>query len=177
MPHHSSSGSRIREFSADTLDERILWELFHDANITNTALAQRLHVSASTTLTRVKALREAGLLGRARSEVDLAAVGLPLQAIVAVRLRVQARADLRTFADRVARLPHVLNVFFLGGQTDFLVHVATTSPEQLRDLVSARLSTDPAVASTETQIVFDWRRGADYRGPSDSFDTMRAPID
>lgn len=170
------SGYEPQNPRLDALDERILWELSRDADTTNAALAERLHVSPSTTLVRVRALREAGVLRTAHAGVDYSAVGLPLQAIVAVRLRVQARAAIKTWADKVIRLPNVLNVFFLGGQVDFLVHVAMTSPEQLRDFVTSELSTDPSVASTETQIVFDWLRGNEHRDADDGFDTLRARI-
>lgn len=175
----------------DRLDERILWELSRDADVTNQALAERLHVAPSTTLARTKALRASGVLGRAHADIDYGAVGLPLQAIVAVRLRAQARPAIRSYAEQVIREPNVLNIYFLGGQTDFLIHVATTSPEQLRDFVAKRLSMDPAVASTETQIVFDWLRSTDRGGGTGSggtrgsggtgsaatgFDDLRAPI-
>jgi len=161
----------------DELDERILWELNRNADLTNQALADRLHVSPSTTLARMKALREAGILGTAHATVDYGSLGLPLQAIVAVRLRAQARPAIRTYAERVIRLPNVLNIFFLGGQTDFLIHVVMRSPEQLRDFVASRLSMDPAVASTETQIVFDWLRSEDRPTATEGFDELRDPIE
>ncbi len=157
----------------DSVDERILWELRRDASQTNAALAARVGLSPSTTHARVRTLRESGALGSAHADVDFAALGLPLQAIVAVKLRAQARPAIKTYAEKVSRLPNVLNLFFLGGQTDFLIHVVTTSPEQLRDFVATRLSMDPAVASTETQIVFDWVRTS---ARAAGFDDMRGPI-
>jgi len=157
----------------DELDEAILWELSRDARISNAALADRLGVAASTALTRVRALRAAGVLRSSHAEIDYRAVGLPLQAIVAVRLQAQARPAIKTYAEQIVALPNVLNIFFLGGQTDFLIHVVTTSPEQLRDFVATRLSMDPAVASTETQIVFDWHRGLEHRAASGGFAQLR----
>lgn len=171
--NRSGEPSRAQKRQLDETDERILWELHRDADLTNAALAARVGLSASTAHSRVRVLRAAGVLGASRADVDLAALGLPLQAIVAVRLRAQARPSIKTYADKVARSPNVLNIFFLGGQTDFLIHVATTSPEQLRDFVATRLSMDPAVASTETQIVFDWVRSP---GRAAGFDDMRDPI-
>ena len=158
----------------DPTDERILWELRRDAGLTNAALAALVGLSPSTTHARVRALRESGVLGAAHADVDLGALGLPLQAIVAVRLRAQARPAIKTYAEKVSRLPNVLNIFFLGGQTDFLIHVVTTSPAQLRDFVATRLSMDPAVASTETQIVFDWVRTS---GRAGDFGDLRDPIE
>ena len=171
MPPVPSPGSQKRQL--DETDERLLWELRRDADLTNAALAARVGLSPSAAHARLRAVRSSGVLGSAHADVDLAALGLPLQAIVAVRLRAQARPAIKTYADKVARLPNVLNIYFLGGQTDFLIHVVTTSPEQLRDFVATRLSMDPAVASTETQIVFDWVRSP---GRAGGFDDMRDPI-
>lgn len=165
--------SRAQDRRIDEVDERILWELRRDATVTNAALAARVGLSPSTTHARVRALRDSGALGSAHADVDFAALGLPLQAIVGVKLRAQARPAIRTYAEKVSRLPNVLNLYFLGGQTDFLIHVVTTSPEQLRDFVATELSMDPAVASTETQIVFDWLRTS---ARAAGFDDMRDTI-
>ncbi|PJI95119.1 Lrp/AsnC family transcriptional regulator [Luteimicrobium subarcticum] len=181
MPQPELTGAPdTRKIRLDELDEKILWELARDADTTNAALAERLHVSPSTTHARVRALRAAGVLGTAHADVDYRAVGLPLQAIVAVRLRAQARTVIKSFAAKMARHPNVLDVFFVGGQDDFLVRVVTTSPEQLRDFVAGPLSSDPVVASTETQIVFDHLRGLAHwggdDGAADGFDELRGPI-
>ena len=182
MPRRRSDGAQDRRdvrpggTVLDDLDEQILWELARDADLTNAALAERLHVAPSTTHARVRALREAGVLGASHADVDYRAVGLPLQAIISVRLRAQARTVIKTFAAKMVRHPNVLDVFFVGGQDDFLVRVVTTSPEQLRDFVAGPLSSDPVVASTHTQIVFDHLRGLDHWGDADGFDELRGPL-
>jgi len=172
-PHEPTRSPNAGPATVDELDERILWELSREARMSNVMLAERLGVAPSTTLTRVRALRESGVLRGTHAEVDYRAVGLPLQAIVAVRLRAQARPSVRSYAEKIVALPNVLNVFFLGGQTDFLIHVVTASPEQLREFVASELSMDPAVASTETQIVFDWHRGLEHRAEEGSFEQLR----
>lgn len=169
-------GALPQKIRLDQLDEDILWELGRDARIANNALAEKLHVSASTTLTRTRALREAGILMSSHAQIDLRQVGLPLQAIVAVRLRAQARAAIKSYAAKVIMLPAVLNIFFIGGQDDFLIHVACTSPEQLRDFVATNLSMDPAVATTQTYIVFEHLIGSRFMDGVDGFKEMRADI-
>jgi DNA-binding Lrp family transcriptional regulator len=59
------------------------------------------------------------------------------------------------FVAKVTELPEVLNVFFLGGADDFLVHIAATSTENLRDFVVVNLSGNPDVALTETNLIFE----------------------
>lgn len=160
----------------DALDEKILWELTKDARLSNAALADRLHVSPSTTHARVKALKEAGFIRSSHIEVDLEALGFSVQGLVAVRLRAQARPQVKTYARQVIQLPNVLSVYFVGGSVDFLIHVACTSTSQLRDFVASNLSMDPAVASTETQIVFDYLTGAEHKKGADGIAAMRKPL-
>lgn len=160
----------------DMLDERILWELTKDARLSNASLAERLHVSPSTTHSRVRALRDAGIIKSAHIEVDYEALGLTVQSIVAVRLRAQARPHVKTYARQVIQLPNVLSVYFVGGSVDFLIHVACTSTSQLRDFVASHLSMDPVVASTETQIVFDHLIGAEHKEGADGLAAMRRAL-
>src|SRR6185312_9130539 len=106
----------------DDVDRRLVTELAADARIPNNALAERVGIAASTCLGRVRALRERGVIRGYHADVDPAALGRPLQAMIAVRLQSHARNHMREFVAKVAELPEVLNVFFLGGADDFLVH-------------------------------------------------------
>jgi DNA-binding Lrp family transcriptional regulator len=60
--------------------------------------------------------------------------------------------------DEVLLMPGVLNAYLLAGGSDFLVHVAAASVEELRTLVIDRVSQDPDVASTETSLIFRYAR-------------------
>ena len=82
--------------------------------------------------------------------------------MIAGRLQSDARGHLRGFVRDVARLPEVLNVFFLAGKDDFLLHVATASSDYLRDFVET-LSSNHDVAYTETSLIFEHVR-ADATG-------------
>lgn len=160
----------------DELDEQILWELIRDARMPNNALADKLKVSPSTTLARIRALRDSGVLVSSHAVVDYESLGFPLQAMIAVRLRAQSRPQLKDYATKFMRLPCVLNAYFVGGDSDFILHVACTSSEHLRDFVAVKLSTDPGVASTHTNIVFEWLRGEHYVDAIEGFSEVRAPI-
>jgi len=145
--------------SLDETDRVILDELTRDARLPNNTLAQRAGIAPSTCLARVRALRERGVIRGYHADVDPAALGRPLQAMVAVRLQAGSRGHLRQFVAGVMRLPEVLNVFFLAGKDDFLVHVAAASAEALRDFIEA-LSGDADVAYTETSLIFEHVRAA-----------------
>lgn len=142
----------------DDVDRRLLRELARDARIPNNALAELAGIAPSTCLGRVRALRERGVIRGYHADIDPAALGRPLQAMIAVRLQSDARGHIRRFVADVARLSEVLNVFFLAGKDDFLLHVAAASTEDLRDFVE-NLSSDADVAYTETSLIFEHVRG------------------
>lgn len=146
----------------DDVDLRIVRALAADSRIANNALADLVGVAPSTCLGRVRALRERNVIRGYHADIDPAALGRPLQAMIAVRLQAHARGHIAEFAAKVADLPEVLNVFFLGGANDFLVHLAAANTENLRDFVVVNLSGNPDVALTETSLIFEHIR-ADSR--------------
>src|SRR5881409_744986 len=139
----------------DDVDRRLLRELAADARIPNNALARRAGIAPSTCLGRVRALRASGVIRGYHADVDPAALGRPIQAMISVRLQSHARGHIPDFMAKIATLPEVLNVFFLGGADDFHVHIAASSTDNLRDFVVVNLSGDPYVALTETNLIFD----------------------
>jgi DNA-binding Lrp family transcriptional regulator len=146
----------------DEVDRHIVRELAQDARTPNNALAERVGIAPSTCLGRVRSLRERGVIRGYHADVDPAALGRPLQAMIAVRLQGHARGHIRSFVAGVAGLPEVLNVFFLAGKDDFLLHVAAASTSSLRDFVE-RLSSNADVSYTETSLIFEHIR-ADVAG-------------
>ena len=79
--------------------------------------------------------------------------------MIAVRLRGDARGAINEFSDRLAGMTEVLNVYFLAGADDFHVHVAARDPDDLRAFVVNHLSSAPEVALTETNLIFEHKRG------------------
>jgi len=138
----------------DDIDRHIVRELARDARMANNALAERVGIAPSTCLGRVRSLRERGVIRGYHADVDQAAIGRPLQAMIAVRLQSHARSRIRGFVAGVAGLPEVLNVFFLAGKDDFLLHVAAASTSALREFVET-LSSNTDVSYTETSLIFE----------------------
>lgn len=145
--------------SLDEVDRRILAELLRDGRTPNAALARAAGIAESTCLARVRSLRERGIVTGVRAEVDLARMGLPVQAMVAVRFSGHLRADVDAFAEEVSGLPGVLATWNISGANDFLVHVAAPTPEELRDFVLDNLTGRPGVVHAETSLVFHATRG------------------
>jgi DNA-binding Lrp family transcriptional regulator len=144
----------------DSTDVQILQLLLVDGRMPNSALAARVGIAPSTCLGRVRSLRERGILRGFGADIDPAALGYPIQAMVSVKMQPHARDQLTTFMRDLLDLPLVLNAYLLGGNSDFLIHVAAASVERLRELVIDELNTNPAVAETETNLIFQYRRAA-----------------
>ncbi|HLY81950.1 MAG TPA: Lrp/AsnC family transcriptional regulator, partial [Acidimicrobiales bacterium] len=121
LPRHGRAASKLPHPPVDATDRALLELLAADARITNQRLADRVGIAPSTALTRLRALRRRGVIRGFHAEVDLAALGRPLQALVAIRLAVHAREQIDAFSEAVGRLPGVLMVFHLTGVTDYLV--------------------------------------------------------
>jgi DNA-binding Lrp family transcriptional regulator len=152
----------------DAVDRSILEVLGQNARITNQKLAERVGVAPSTALARLRALRGRGVVKGFHAEVDLAALGRPLQAMIAVRLAVHARAEIEDFTRAVRTLPGVLMVFHLTGVTDYLVWVAAADAQDLREFVVDHLATHPSVAHAETSLIYEHTRGPGIWGAADA---------
>jgi DNA-binding Lrp family transcriptional regulator len=151
----------------DATDLAIIEALAGDARMTNQRLADQVGVAPSTALARVRSLIARGVVKGFHAEVDLAALGRPLQAMIAVRLAVHAREQIESFTRRVRELPGVLMVFHLTGVTDYLVWVAAADAQDLREFVVDHLATRPSVAHAETSLIYEHQRGPGIWGGAD----------
>jgi DNA-binding Lrp family transcriptional regulator len=143
----------------DPVDRAIVRVLAQDGRLPNNALAAAVGVAPSTALARVRSLRERGVIRGFHADVDPAALGRPLQAMVAVRLRAHTREQIRSFLQHAPGLPGVVSVFHVAGADDYLLHVAVASAEDLRDFVVDHLTSHPAVGHTQTSLIFGVHRG------------------
>jgi DNA-binding Lrp family transcriptional regulator len=155
-----ASPKDLRPADLDDVDRKILSLLHHDARIANSALAAELGIAASTCHGRVRRLLELGVIRGFYTDIDPVAIGLRLQAMISVSLQSNARAKIRDFIQQIRRRPQVMDVYFLAGADDFILHVAARDTEDLRAFVVENLSADADVAGTQTSLVFEHLRGA-----------------
>jgi len=139
----------------DDTDFQMLKLLSANGRISNADLAEQLGLAPSTSLMRLRRLVEQGVIKSFSAEVAPEAIGLELQALISVTLRAGARSNLASFMKSMQEHPQVVQVFFLGGQEDFMVHVAVENSEEVREFVLEQLSNNPYVANTRTNLVFD----------------------
>ncbi|MGV0742268.1 Lrp/AsnC family transcriptional regulator [Mycolicibacterium sp. XJ870] len=150
----------VRQPDLDDVDRRILLALHADARISNSALADSVGIAASTCHGRVRRLQEIGVIRGFYTDIDPAAVGLGLQAMISVSLQSNARGKIRSFIAHIRTRPQVMDVYFLAGGDDFILHVATRDTEDLRAFVVENLNADADVAGTQTSLIFEHLRGA-----------------
>jgi DNA-binding Lrp family transcriptional regulator len=168
MPEESSrsivsSGGRPNDVQAidlDDVDRRILTALHADARMSNSALAELVGIAASTCHGRVRRLVDLGVIRGFYADIDPAAIGLTLQAMISVSLQSNARGKIRNFIGQIRRKPQVMDVYFLAGADDFLLHVAARDTDDLRSFVVENLNADADVAGTQTSLIFEHLRGA-----------------
>jgi len=149
----------VRAPGIDEVDRRILTVLHDDARISNSALAEAVGIAASTCHGRVRRLSEIGVIRGFYTDVDPAAIGRPLQAMISVSLQSSARGRIRHFISEIRKLPQVIDVYFLAGADDYILHVAARDTEDLRAFVVDNLNADPDVAGTQTSLIFEHLRG------------------
>ncbi|MBH0054970.1 Lrp/AsnC family transcriptional regulator [Salinibacterium sp. SWN139] len=145
----------------DPIDTKILTLLSRDARMSNAAIASTVGIAASTAHTRIKSLFDRGLITGYHAALNQEKLGRGLQAIIGVSLRPGARQEsIQAFTEEIRRLPEVIQLFFVGGGDDFLVHIAVANSSKVRLFVVDHLSARHSVASTNTSMIFEYHRNA-----------------
>jgi Lrp/AsnC family leucine-responsive transcriptional regulator len=116
----------------DETDWVILRELQRDGRISFTELARRAKLSTSAATDRVRRLESGGVIQGYRASVDLAAVGIPLLAVV--RLKYHGNRH-KPFFDYLEANPHLLECLRITGDDCYIVKIGATSITQLQDFV------------------------------------------
>lgn len=142
----------------DQTDRTLLRLLQEDGRRPYKELGAEVGLAPSTAHGRVQRLREAGVLQGVRAEVDGAALGIGLRAMVFVQLETQAAAASLGFREAVVQWEEVRGLFEVAGRFDYLLHVAARGPDHLRAFRNARLASLASVRNIETALIFDhWR--------------------
>jgi DNA-binding Lrp family transcriptional regulator len=136
----------------DDLDRAILRQLQEDGRLSNVELAERVRLSPSPCLRRVRRLEEAGVISGYRAVVDPAAVGRGFQVVVYASLSPEDRATITAFEAAVARLDEVVECQRMFGEPDYLLRIAVVDLAAYEQVYTDRLATLPGVAQLTSQI-------------------------
>ncbi len=142
----------------DRIDFAILAALQNNARLSNKELSAKIGLAPSSCLERVRALTKSGVLKGSHAEVSSAALGIGVEALVAIRLVKHSREAFRRLFAHFRSLPEVLCVFHVTGLNDLQVHVAVRDIDHLRTLIVERFAIRPEVDHCETSVIYEQHR-------------------
>lgn len=136
----------------DRIDRQILEVLQREARITNAALAERVSLSESACLRRVRALEQSSLITGYAARIDQEKAGLPVNVFVSITLDRQDQIDLQAFEDAVRKIPGVMECYLMTGDFDYLVRVAVADTADFERVHSQELTRLPGVARVHSSF-------------------------
>lgn len=136
----------------DRFDKAILQALQHDGRISNSALAERVSLSESACLRRVRALEDSGLIEGYIALLNQQKAGCPVDVFVNITLDRQDEMDLRKFEDTVRKIPEVMECYLMTGDYDYLVRVVVADTADFERLHSKHLTRLPGVARVHSSF-------------------------
>lgn len=146
----------------DQFDRRILEVLQGEGRISNQELADRISLSPSPCLRRVRALEDAGLIMGYRAIVDAKALGLSLMALIHISMDQHTPERFSNFEARVADIPEIMECLLITGQeADYQLKVLVKDMDAYQELLLNRITRIKGVTGVHTSFVL--RRVVDNR--------------
>ncbi len=140
---------------ADEFDLKILRELQADARISNTELSERVGLSPSPCLRRVRRLEESGAIRGYTALVDPKLFGWTMVAIATIRLGRQNEDEIVMFEDAVRSWDEVLECHLVTGSRDYVLKVAASDLVAYEAFIKQKIARLKCVASIETSFVMN----------------------
>ncbi len=140
---------------ADATDRRILKELVRDARITNNELADRVGLSPSPCLRRLRRMEEAKIIRGYTALVDPAIEGWTMAAMVVVRLSRQHEDEIVMFEAAVREWDEVLECYLVTGTPDYILKVMSSGLEDYETFIKGKIARLKCVASIETSFIMN----------------------
>lgn len=137
----------------DAIDRAILSELQVDGRVSNLELAQRVHLSPSACLRRVKQLEEGGVIASYVALVNPRAVGQPGTSYTIVNLERLTSIAIEAFESAVRGVPEILDCFYVAGTNDYLIRFTYRDADDLERFHSQVLMRLPGVLRSNSMLV------------------------
>lgn len=137
----------------DPFDIAILDALQRDASLTNAALAERVHLSASQCSRRRAALEAAGYIEGYGARLNASKLGFSLQAIVRVNLSSHGKAQAEDFARYLEAFPEVRSAYSVSGDADYVLHICARDLENFAEFIHVHLLPYPKVGQVRSEII------------------------
>lgn len=129
----------------DGIDRRILATLQADGRLSNVELAERVGLSPSPCLRRVKRLEDAGIIAGYRARLDRRTVGLGLTVFVEIKVGKHSRDNASMVQDALRAIPEVVACHMVSGASDFLAEVVVEDLGAYERLLTDKLLVVPTI--------------------------------
>jgi len=139
----------------DAIDRRIVTTLQQDAELTNAELSDRVNLSPSSCLRRVRRLKQEGVIEKIVALVDPERIGRGLTAIVEVTVERHGLAAQQQFLDRAAAEPAVSQVYSVTGETDVLLVIHLIDMKEYQEICNKLFNHDPNLVKFRTLFAME----------------------
>jgi Lrp/AsnC family transcriptional regulator, leucine-responsive regulatory protein len=129
----------------DRQDRALLQLLQRDGRMSNSDLAEAVHLSESACLRRVRALEERGLIEGYAARLSQSLLGYPVNVFVSITLDRQQQANMQQFEIEVRRIPEVMECYLMTGEFDYLLRVVVADTAEFERIHSQQLTRLPGV--------------------------------
>ncbi|MDG2332687.1 MAG: Lrp/AsnC family transcriptional regulator [Myxococcota bacterium] len=136
----------------DSYDRSILATLQEEGRIANVQLAEKVHLSESACLRRVRALEAKGIIEGYSARVDPQKAGLPGIVFVSITLERQDQDELQVFEDAARAIPEVMDCYLMTGEFDYLLRVVVADTEDFERIHRQGLTRLPGVARVHSSF-------------------------
>ncbi|MEY2891767.1 MAG: hypothetical protein RJA98_1675 [Pseudomonadota bacterium] len=142
-----------KKVELDAIDRLILNELQQDGRLSNVELAQRVHLSPSACLRRVKELEDAGVIAQYVALLNPRAVGKHGVSFTIINLETMNTPQLEAFEQAVRDQPDILDCYYVAGSNDYMIRFAYQDAEDLERFHTEVLMRLPGVARSNSLLV------------------------
>lgn len=136
----------------DAIDRKIIRALQQDGRISNQDLADRVGLSPSPCLRRVRNLENAGVITGYSASIDQERYGLPIDVFVSISLENQRDEALQAFEAAILRLDEVMECYLMTGSRDYLLRVVCDGLKSYERFTRDQLATLPGIRSIESSF-------------------------
>ncbi len=136
----------------DDIDLKMLGHIQDDARLTNVELAEKVGLSPSPCLRRLRRLENDGVIKGYMTFVDQTQVGLPVSVFVSVALKEQSEGALEEFEAAITALPEVMECYLMTGTSDYLLRVVASDLADYERFLKHHLTRIPAIASIQSSF-------------------------
>jgi len=134
------------------IDRKILRALQEDGRMTIQAIADRVGLSASPCLRRIRQMEKAGVIAAYAAVIDQKAVGLPVSVFISIKLERQRSLELDRFAAAIAAWPEIMECYLMTGQFDYLLRVVCADLSSYEAFLREKLTQVEGVSSIESSF-------------------------